>query len=71
VISVMSTICHDSKVVILITSTTCHGSKVVISVMSVMCHDSKAMITIFMLVISLILNSSKNLFVHSIRLLLR
>jgi len=36
-----------------------------------MCHDSKAVISIFILVISLVRNSSKTLFVYSIRLLLR
>ena len=49
----------------------CHDSKVVISVMSVMCHDSNAVISIFVLVVSFAQNSSKTLFLYSIRLLLR
>jgi len=52
-------------------SITCHDSKAVLSVMSMMCHDSKAVISIFVLVISLVRNSSKIFFVYSIHLLLR
>ena len=63
--------CHDSKDVISVMLIMCRDSKAVISIMSMMCHNSKAVISIFILVISLARNSSKSLFVYSIRSLLR